>query len=99
MVKNFFEYEMEQMVSRLRLIKLLLLDSYYFPLASFTIEVEKIRQWGVVTMKKDDGGSLAIGLSLGLIFGLLFDNLALGMALGVALGASGAFAIKKKKTK
>jgi len=54
---------------------------------------------GVVIMKKDDGGSLAIGLSLGLIFGLLFDNLALGMALGVALGASGAFAIKKKKTK
>ncbi|WP_170924897.1 hypothetical protein [Candidatus Enterococcus clewellii] len=48
-------------------------------------------------MKKDDGGSLAIGISLGLIFGLLFDNLAIGLALGVALGVTGVFASKGKK--
>ena len=48
-------------------------------------------------MKKDDGSSLAIGISLGLVFGLLFDNLAIGLAIGTTLGVTGVFSGKGGK--
>lgn len=75
---------------------------YLNHLLSFIIEATEMafqkscRKW-VVTLKKEEGSSLAIGLSLGLLYGLLFDNLALGLGLGVAFGASGVFVSKKRK--
>lgn len=48
----------------------------------------------VILIKKDDGGSLAIGLSLELIYELVFDNLAIGLAMGVASGAEGIFTMQ-----